>query len=293
MSNRTHAEKDKFIKGIEQELKTLKKQLSEKGENKMEKEKEVVEAVKVEGKRYSRPGVFEKLQNARYELSKLELKKGGRNKFSGYSYYELPDFLGQVNALCVKHRITPVFNLYPEEAELVIHDWDSEQTILFRTDNADATTLKKDGKTPANLEIQTLGSQHTYLKRYLYQNAMEISESDGLEVNTGNEEYVNRNVHEPTVTEVETATGYQVQEVKKLFMQNRINKMLEAYGVEKVEEMKKEDLEKIITIRQKQLKKEADEKIEREKPVEQVAEMTEEEEMEIMRENIGALDDLV
>ena len=136
-----------------------------------------------------RPSVYEKLQNVRNDISTMPIKKGGFNKFSNYSYFELPDFLPEAQQLFNKYRITPVFNPCTEEATLIIYDWDSAATITFRTENADATVMKKDGVTPANLEIQTLGSTHTYLKRYLYMNALELAENDAIEVNTGNPEY--------------------------------------------------------------------------------------------------------
>lgn len=217
--------------------------------------------------------IYEKLQSVRVAIAKASLKKGGKNKFAGYSYYELPDFLPQSNSAMLAYRLTPVFNLYKEYAELIIYDWDSDMTIKFRTDNADATTLKKDGKTPANLEIQTLGSQHTYLKRYLYMNALELSESDGLEANTGNEEFV--------PNEPEKVTGYQIKRTLELFDDERIEAMLTAYEVKDITEMKKDDLEKIIIIREKQIKKELEEE-------ENNKEKKAEEEKEVLR-----LDDLI
>ena len=43
--------------------------------------------------------IYEKLQECRVELQKMNLKKTGENKFAGFKYYELADFLPTVNEL--------------------------------------------------------------------------------------------------------------------------------------------------------------------------------------------------
>ena len=43
--------------------------------------------------------IQEKLQQARIELQKQKLKKSGKNNYSGFTYYELADFLPQVNTI--------------------------------------------------------------------------------------------------------------------------------------------------------------------------------------------------
>ena len=41
--------------------------------------------------------VYKKLQAARHELSKANLKKSGLNSFGGWKYYELGDFIPTIN----------------------------------------------------------------------------------------------------------------------------------------------------------------------------------------------------
>jgi len=43
--------------------------------------------------------VHKKLMQARVELQAMPLKKSGHNKFAGYNYFELGDFLPQVNSI--------------------------------------------------------------------------------------------------------------------------------------------------------------------------------------------------
>ena len=55
--------------------------------------------------------VFEKLQLCRVELQKSNLKKSGKNKFAGFEYFELGDFLPKVNELFNDHKLFSNFNI--------------------------------------------------------------------------------------------------------------------------------------------------------------------------------------
>lgn len=122
--------------------------------------------------------IYEKLQNCRVELQKMNLKKTGENKFAGFKYYELADFLPTVNELFLKHKLSSNFSIIDDKAELVIVDLENDSRIVFTSPIADANIK---GCTP----VQSLGGVHTYLKRYLYMNALEIVESDMLDSKVG------------------------------------------------------------------------------------------------------------
>ena len=111
--------------------------------------------------------IYEKLSKARVLLQSKQLKKSGKNSYSGFTYFELGDFMPEVG-LC------SVFNLFIDKAQLAITDTESESTVTFETPTASAQ-LK--GCT----EVQSLGAVHTYLKRYLYLNALEIVEAETLD----------------------------------------------------------------------------------------------------------------
>lgn len=206
--------------------------------------------------------IYEKLQHARAMFTAHGVGKGGKNKYSNYEYFNLNDILPIANPILNQCRITPVFNLYTDEAELILYDFDSDKTITFRTDNADATTLNKQGL-PSNLEIQTLGSQHTYLKRYLYMNLLEIAETDKIEEETGNPDFTPKapsrkqkepnNKPKPLFT---PATQEQIEVAKEILPPEMLVKMLAKYNVSDVKEMEKDTLHKILIIRQNQLAKE-------------------------------------
>jgi hypothetical protein len=164
----------------------------------MPKEKEVIDVevkdVKGKGKEGGEKrvpmNVFSKLQRARVMLQECELKKSGNNKFSGFTYFELGDFLPYVNEIFDELGLFSQFNLYDNEiAKLVIANVDNtDETVEFSTPVASAEVFKKGSNDLAMLPIQILGSQHTYLKRYLYLNALEIVEGDVLDATLDNKE---------------------------------------------------------------------------------------------------------
>lgn len=116
--------------------------------------------------------IYRKLQKARVLLQEKNLKKTGKNKFSGFDYYELSDFLPTVNELFDDIGLTSIFSLKRDNAVLTIINMDdTEETQDFESPTAELE-LKGCNK------IQALGGVHTYLKRYLYMNALEIVEND-------------------------------------------------------------------------------------------------------------------
>ena len=123
--------------------------------------------------------IYEKLQNCRVELQKMNLKKTGENKFAGFKYYELADFLPTVNEMFLKYKLTSNFSIYENQAILSITNLEkTDEVINFYSPIADANIK---GCTP----VQSLGGVHTYLKRYLYINALEIVENDMFDSKVG------------------------------------------------------------------------------------------------------------
>jgi hypothetical protein len=118
--------------------------------------------------------VLKKLQKARFELTQIQLKKSGKNKFAGYEYFELGDFIPSVHKLFNEIGLCGAFSITDEKAELRIHDVDEEKFITFST-----PTVMADN--PKGQAIQNLGSTHTYLRRYLWVMALELVESDEVD----------------------------------------------------------------------------------------------------------------
>lgn len=118
--------------------------------------------------------VHKKLMQARIMLQNAPLKKSGHNKFAGYSYFELGDFIPTINAIFNNIGLCGVVSYDSEIASLTITDTDDGTNIVITSPMADAN-LK--GCHP----IQNLGAVETYTRRYLWVTAMEIVEHDALD----------------------------------------------------------------------------------------------------------------
>jgi len=118
--------------------------------------------------------VHKKLMEARILLQHAPLKKSGHNKFAGYSYFELGDFLPTINSIFYKTGLCGVVSFGKELASLTITDTEDGSEIVLTSPMAEAN-LK--GCHP----IQNLGAVETYTRRYLWVSAMEIVEHDALD----------------------------------------------------------------------------------------------------------------
>ena len=118
--------------------------------------------------------VHRKLMEARVRLSETELKKSGLNKFAGYSYFELGDFVPAIQKIFNDLGLCGVVSYSTEYATLTITDTEDGTVIVITSPMADAN-LK--GAHP----IQNLGAVESYQRRYLWMTAMEIVEHDAID----------------------------------------------------------------------------------------------------------------
>jgi hypothetical protein len=122
--------------------------------------------------------VYKKLQQARLALQNTKLNKSGKNKFAGYEYFELSDFLPQVTNIFNEIGLCGVVSFTPETAYLTVHDTDGEGFVTFTSPLVMAENAKGQA-------IQSLGSTHTYFRRYLWLMCMEITENDVVDATAG------------------------------------------------------------------------------------------------------------
>lgn len=123
--------------------------------------------------------IFEKIQTVRVQLSADNLKKGKKNEYAGYTYYELGNFLPRIMTLCSEQKIFPVISFTAEVATLTIYDCEKPDAKVEITTPMSTAQLK------ACHPVQNLGAVQTYLRRYLYIAMFEIVESDKIEAVTG------------------------------------------------------------------------------------------------------------
>lgn len=123
--------------------------------------------------------VYEKIQQVRVELQNLGLNKSGKNKFAGYTYFELSDFLPAINQLCKDHKLMTHISFTREEATLTIVNAEAPDEKVIYTSPMYEAVLK--GAHP----IQNAGAVITYQRRYLMMLAFEIVECDALDSTQG------------------------------------------------------------------------------------------------------------
>jgi hypothetical protein len=108
---------------------------------------------------------------ARFKLLSTEMKKSGLNKFAGYSYFELGDFIPHIQQIFYEVGLCGVVSFDAIQATLCITDTEDGSQIVVTSPMAEAN-LK--GAHP----IQNLGAVLSYQRRYLWMAAMEIVEHD-------------------------------------------------------------------------------------------------------------------
>ena len=119
--------------------------------------------------------VYKKLMDARLQLQSYPLKKSGNNKFAGYSYFELGDFLPACQEIFSGLGLCGVVSFGTDEANLTIIDTENPQDRIVISSPMSEAQLK------GCHAVQNLGAVQTYLRRYLWVTAMEIVEHDALD----------------------------------------------------------------------------------------------------------------
>ncbi len=123
--------------------------------------------------------IYEKIQSARCIIQQGEMKKSGKNKFAGYEYFELADMLPVINKTLHELKLFSMVEFTAEMATLTIIDAEKPVDQVCFTSPMSSANLK------GCHDVQNLGAVQTYLRRYLYTNALEIVEHDALEPTVG------------------------------------------------------------------------------------------------------------
>lgn len=115
----------------------------------------------------------------RNKLQSTNIKKSGHNKFAGFEYFELADFLPTLNNLMLEENVNDIFTIENLEAKLILIKGDEKQEykmpfVIFET------PLNKNGQKSMQ-DIQYLGALNTYYKRYLYLNAFGITDGEVID----------------------------------------------------------------------------------------------------------------
>lgn len=119
--------------------------------------------------------IYEKMQEAKVLLLKKNITKTGVNKFSGYGYFELGDFMPPLIEILRELKLFTAVSFGEQEATLtIINAEKTDEKVTFSSPMREATIK---GAHP----IQNLGAVETYQRRYLYMMAFDIVDNDTVD----------------------------------------------------------------------------------------------------------------
>ena len=121
----------------------------------------------------------ESIISIRVKLQNSTLKKSGLNKFAGFDYFELSDFLPRLNELMLEEKVNDLFTIENDKATLTLIKDEERQTYSIPFIVFDTPINSKGQKSMQ--DIQYLGALNTYYKRYLYLNAFGITDGDVID----------------------------------------------------------------------------------------------------------------
>jgi hypothetical protein len=149
--------------------------------------------------------VYQKLNDARERFHQSKLNKSGLNKFAGYKYFELSDFVVPALQIFKEVGLTSIISFGKETADMRIVNVDKPDEVILIESPMSTAALK------GCHEVQNLGAVQTYLRRYLWVAALEIVEHDALDSTTGRKG--DGPVVRPTKVEVDESRESLLQDV--------------------------------------------------------------------------------
>jgi hypothetical protein len=119
--------------------------------------------------------IYKRINAARKQFHAINLKKTGHNKFAGYYYFELGDFLIQALKVFADNGLMSIVYFDVNMAYMDIVNVDEPKEIVKITSPMGSAALK------GCHEVQNIGACETYQRRYLWVAALEIVEHDQLD----------------------------------------------------------------------------------------------------------------
>jgi len=143
--------------------------------------------------------VYKKLMQARIDLQNTTLTKSGHNKFAGYKYFELGDFIPAIQNIFNGLGLCGTISYTNDLATLTIVDMSDLSKIEITSPMSEAA-LK------GCHAVQNLGAVQTYIRRYLWVAALEIVEHDALDSSEGAAVTIDVNMMADHITAINDAT---------------------------------------------------------------------------------------
>lgn len=144
--------------------------------------------------------VLRKLNEARAKFHASKITKTGHNKFAGYNYFELADFVVPALTIFRECDLCAVVSFDATHARMTITDLEDGSECVI-TSPMSSAALK------GCHEVQNLGAVQTYLRRYLWVAALEIVEHDAIDSSEGTGKKEGKNLPKKDAGGVISATA--------------------------------------------------------------------------------------
>ena len=162
--------------------------------------------------------VLKKLIDSRVALQHKSLNKSGHNKFAGYKYFELADFLPTVQQIFQEKGLVDVISFTETLATMIVFDIEDGSSVSF-TSPMGSANLK------GCHEVQNIGAVESYQRRYLYTTALAIVENDVLDAVTGDDA-------KPVVKEVVKEVAKAIEKPNQKMLLGKLIEWAEACNTE-------------------------------------------------------------
>ena len=139
---------------------------------------------------YESMNVMQKLAKARLYFLNSKVSKSGKNMMLEFKYFELEDIVPTAIRIFSKVGLLAVDDLSGDPVSLTVFNADNpgEAPVIFRMPYREQDQIiNKSGKAVTN-PLQALGSSVTYLRRYLWMIALDITEPDSVDPALGEPE---------------------------------------------------------------------------------------------------------
>ena len=124
--------------------------------------------------------VYQKLLEARVRFLEAGVKKTGKNMHIKFTYFELEDIVPVATKIFAELGLLSLVNFTDEEGTMIVMNVDEPSEIIEFT--SPMRVIEGNAATNA---VQALGASETYQRRYLYMTALDITENDALDGETG------------------------------------------------------------------------------------------------------------
>jgi len=173
--------------------------------------------------------ILQKLADVRVRVQEQVKTKSGHNKFSNYDYFELSDFLPIANRELAKEGLLAVFSIVYSDAGIEIATMDiltgegeKNEGVKFQAPTAECNIK---GASP----IQNQGGKFTYMRRYLWLMALELTDADVVDQQP--------NENKESESKQMLATPNQIKMIEGASDIMDINALLEKFNVSEIKKL--------------------------------------------------------